>query len=207
MEIEEIKKLIREEARKMVKEELQRQLEKGVKIGTESIYIRPDSINMSHGEIHNLGELPTIQEHGEYLPITQRAQNQAHVYYDEPYFTCTAETRPADVTPEFCSWITFKQYGYGTYQVVGRCSMCPDGDEFIWGFEHHHGYGAEGVIVFWCDHGTAKVYQSWAGTTCESFYPGADWTSETTFKIDWSSTRVVYYTDGTILDTLTCNVP
>jgi len=63
------------------------------------------------------------------------------------------------------------------------------------------------AIQFECLSGIEAVRSISAGSETSTFPTGRVWTTEHTFKIEWKSTSIKFYEDGTLLATHTTNIP
>jgi len=142
-------------------------------------------------------------------PIAVRMQEDALVYYDDPYMVCRGKVLVAapPLGHQHCSWVTLADYAFGTYEWKGKILGCDHGEEYPGGFEHHHGWPLEGLITFIYVEGVYKSWTSWAGTQTLTTLAGQDWTVERTFKVVWAADSVKFYVDGVLVATHTTNVP
>lgn len=140
-----------------------------------------------------------------YLPLMFRVDQQGLIYYDDPYFVIRVHT-------EANHWISWLAYGevfdYGVYEFKAKaenwgvnCTI------YIGGFEHHHGWSTEGIAVFRWSGTQWEAYTSWGDNAENTEITGVTFTNENTFKIDWTSTYVKYYVNGTLKVTHTTYVP
>ncbi|MEM2849043.1 MAG: hypothetical protein QXI36_02065 [Candidatus Bathyarchaeia archaeon] len=161
-------------------------------------------------------------EKGKHIPIAVRMQENSFVYVDSPYLVCRGKSRPLltaggyyveprEDTYEHCSWITLKEYGYGTYQWIAKVGGTTWGEEYACGFEHHHGFPLEGLITFLrlYDAGGLKhrCWTSWNGNQQTTDLTEENWTTERTFKIEWTSTYVKFYINNVLKATHSTVVP
>jgi len=129
--------------------------------------------------------------------------NRSFVYYVDPYFVSHAHQETIN---EYASWLTLRQFGYGIYEFKAKVSGCDHGFEAM-ALEYEHGRSNNGLVGFVLNDGNYEVWATWSGGQSTGTLAGQDWTSETTFKFDWNSSRVIYYINGTSLYTISTNVP
>lgn len=99
----------------------------------------------------------------------------------------------------YVSWWTIGEtFGFGTYQWTGYDANIAANREIIFGFENHHGNSDEGIISFAHVSSSFTAANKWNSNTQSTGLSGMDWTSETTFKVEWSASAVKFYVDGNL---------
>jgi len=172
-----------------------------------------------------------------YVPIMTRMTEYSLVYSDEDYLVCRSKIEAAAYivhgstftvsfnsadTPNFehCSWITLKEYDYGTYEWTGK--MAPtNGGETYFGFERRHGWPCEGIACFlvYCEIGSTLTYKTWTSDGAEG-ETGGDHQTQTTvngqtwadnadhdFKMVWAVGNCKFYVDDQLISEHTTHVP
>lgn len=142
----------------------------------------------------------------EYLPLNFRTDRSGLIYYNDPYIIirCNVDAYHA------ISWLAFgKTFGFGTYEWKAKAANAVNNCSIYLGlFEYRHGWAAEGAIFLrWVDTAwnfhTCKV----DGTTENTVISGVDFTAEHTFKVEWTSTIVKFYVDGSLKASHSTAVP
>ena len=183
------------------------------------------------------GDLMNGIEKDIFVPYVSRATEYSNVYSDEDYLVCRSKIEAAAYivhgtnfivnfnssgTPnyEHCSWITLKEYDYGTYEWTGRMSPT-DGGETYFGFERRHGWPCEGIICFlvYCEIDGNLTYKTWTsngneGDTGNDHQTQTEISNQTwaddedhNFKLVWLSGNCGFYVDEQLIATHTTHVP
>lgn len=127
------------------------------------------------------------------------------VYFEDPWMVVDVHANHAD---EWISWITVAEvFSYGTYQWKGKFLNVGTNKRLWMGFEYRHGRADNGIIAFRHIGSGYRVSTSWNGSMTHEDLTGQDWTSETEFKIVWTSSKVEFYVDGVLKATITTNIP
>lgn len=139
--------------------------------------------------------------------IGTRSGDMVLSYFADGYYTSRASSA-APGNSYGSLWTIGALFDFGTYQCKAYISA-PGANRgmHVFGFEYHHGWAGEGLIWF---QNTAGVYGVGTRTQVDGTYPytittlgGEDWTTEKTFKIEWTSGSVKFYVDGVLKATHT----
>lgn len=136
-----------------------------------------------------------------YLPLAYRMDEDIIVYYDAPWFIVRSHVPgAANLTNHFGSWITMgMNFTYGKYEWKGLITNPAARIVHYMGFEKHHGWGNEGMIIAACQEGTYsfRTYNDTGGLETTNL-GGEDWTSEKTFMVNWTANYCEFYVDDVL---------
>ena len=142
-----------------------------------------------------------------YLPLAFRVNSEGLIYYDAPYLVIRVHNK----SNQWISWLAFGElFDFGVYEWKAKCENNVSGTHIYLGIlERHHGWCNEGIIAVKFDDATRwQFYTSdSSGNTEATVIDDVDFTVENLFRIDWSSSRVSLYINGTLKATHTTAVP
>jgi len=145
-----------------------------------------------------------------FSPISTRTGTDSLTYYDSQDGAYTIYMTSSVAANQFFSfWTMEQQFGFGTYQWKGKISNDSNANlmYFVGGLEWHHGRMGDGIICFYFNGTHYKIVNTYNMLDTETVLTGQDWKIERTFKIEWSSTQVKFYIDGTLKATHSTNIP
>ena len=155
-----------------------------------------------------MGKNASISADG-FTALFSRMMVSAFVCYENPYFIAYIAS---GVTDQWSSLLTARQFPVGNYEWYGK--MTPQTNSYAFaGFEFHHGYTVDGVVMFFTDGTAYKVRTGTGGSfgtggaNTDTTLSGQDWTTEKLFKIEWTSAQVKFYVAGSLVATHTTNIP
>ena len=142
-----------------------------------------------------------------YLPLAFRVNSEGVIYYDHPYLVIRVHNK----SDQWISWLAFGElFDFGVYEWKAKCENDVSRTYIYLGIlEHHHGWSDEGIIVVKFDDSMRwQFYTSdETGNTEATVIDDVDFTVENTFKIDWTSSYISLYINGTLKATHTDAVP
>lgn len=142
-----------------------------------------------------------------YLPLAFRVNDQGLIYYDAPYLVI----RVHNESDQWISWLAFGEtFDFGVYEWKAKCENNVSNTHIYLGiFERHHGWSDEGIITVRFDDATNwRFYTSnETGGTEATTIDDVDFAVENTFRVDWTSSYVSFYVNGTLKATHTKAVP
>lgn len=142
-----------------------------------------------------------------YLPLAFRVNSEGLIYYDAPYLVIRVHNK----SDQWISWLAFGElFDFGVYEWKAKCENNVSATHIYLGIlERHHGWCNEGIIAVKFDDATRwQFYTSDStGNTEATVIDDVDFTVENIFRIDWSSSYVSLYINGTLKTTHTTAVP
>ena len=151
-----------------------------------------------------------VNDASEIVPFIPRMQEDAFVYVDNNFLVCRAKVTQQltvngvpvlPVEQQHCSWLTVRNFGYGTYTWQGKIFGCDYGEEYPGGFENHHGFPLEGLITFLYCNGVYSTWTTRNGWQIQTVLNGQNWTTLRTFKITWALNYIYFYVDNGLVST------
>ena len=141
-------------------------------------------------------------------PIGTRVGKLGLFYFDTNDGAYTGYMNTNDAVETYYSlWTIGQIFGFGTYQWKAKFSHPQANVCCIFGLEWHHGRAGDGIIAFQWDGSVYRCFNKYNQNMTETLLSNQNWTTEHTFKIEWSSTQIKFYIDGVLKATHTTNIP